>query len=108
MASTGFKRHRDRKIEMLCKKLNSGVIVYCLVAAAMPALAANESEGGDLRSAVQNPISSLISVPLKFTFDYGAENGEATILNINPVVPVTVLPVRVENGMVQVKDDRWD
>ncbi len=46
--------------------------------------------GGDLRSAVQNPISSLISVPLKFSFDYGADNGEATILNINPVIPVTV------------------
>lgn len=27
--------------------------------------------GGDLRSAVQNPISSLISLPFKFTFDYG-------------------------------------
>ena len=46
--------------------------------------------GGDLRSAVQNPISSLISLPFKLTFDYGADNGEATILNINPVVPVTV------------------
>jgi len=50
-----------------------------------------ESEGGsDLRSAVQNPISSLISLPFKFTFDYGADNGDATIMNVNPVVPVTV------------------
>ena len=46
--------------------------------------------GGDLRSAVQNPISSLISVPFKFTFDYGASNGEASFLNIQPVIPVTV------------------
>jgi len=75
---------------MLCKKLNAGIVVCCLVAAAMPALAAEKPEGGDLRSAVQNPISSLISVPLKLTIDFGAENGEATILNINPVVPVTV------------------
>ena len=45
--------------------------------------------GGDLRSAVQNPISSLISLPFKFTFDYGAPDGEASILNIQPVVPVT-------------------
>ena len=37
--------------------------------------------GGDLRSAVQNPISSLISLPFKFTFDYGAPNGEASFLN---------------------------
>lgn len=46
--------------------------------------------GGDLRSAVQNPISSLISLPFKLVFDFGAENGDGTILNINPVVPVTV------------------
>ena len=46
--------------------------------------------GGDLRSAVQNPISSLISLPFKFSFDDGAPNGDADILNIQPVVPVTV------------------
>ena len=49
-----------------------------------------EEKGGDLRSAVQNPISSLISLPFKFNFDYGAPNGEASFLNIQPVVPVTV------------------
>jgi hypothetical protein len=46
--------------------------------------------GGDLRSAVQNPISSLISLPFKLSVDTGAKNGDAQILNINPVVPVTV------------------
>jgi hypothetical protein len=54
------------------------------------AQAQDDKGGGDLRSAVQNPISSLISLPFKFTFDYGAENGEASFLNIQPVVPVTV------------------
>jgi hypothetical protein len=38
---------------------------------------------------VQNPISSLISLPFKFTFDYGAPDGEASFLNIQPVVPIT-------------------
>lgn len=52
--------------------------------------AEKSQEGGDLRSAVQNPISSLISVPFKFSFDYGAPNGEASFLNIQPVVPVNV------------------
>jgi hypothetical protein len=47
-------------------------------------------DGGDLRAAVQNPISSLISLPFKFTFDNGAENGDANFLNIQPVIPVTV------------------
>jgi hypothetical protein len=52
--------------------------------------ASAKTGGGDLRSAVQNPISSLISLPFKFTFDYGAPNGEASFLNIQPVVPITV------------------
>lgn len=54
------------------------------------AQAQDDKGGGDLRSAVQNPISSLISLPFKFTFDYGADNGEASFLNIQPVIPVTV------------------
>jgi len=52
--------------------------------------AEDDSSGGDLRAAVQNPISSLISLPFKFTVDTGADNGDAQILNIQPVVPVTV------------------
>jgi hypothetical protein len=46
--------------------------------------------GGDLRAAVQNPVGALISLPFKFTFDYGAPNGEASFLNIQPVIPFTV------------------
>ena len=44
----------------------------------------------DLRASVQNPISSMISLPFKLTVDTGAKNGDAQILNINPVLPVTV------------------
>lgn len=51
---------------------------------------AQEKGGDNLRAAVQNPISSLISLPFKFSFDYGAPNGEASFLNIQPVIPVTV------------------
>lgn len=90
MAGTGLKGYRDQKVEMFCKKLNAGIVVCCMFAAATSALAAEKSEGGDLRSAVQNPISSLISLPFKFSFDFGAPNGEASFLNIQPVVPVTV------------------
>lgn len=45
---------------------------------------------GDLAAKVQNPVSSLISLPFKFTADFGAPNGSAYFLNVNPVVPVTV------------------
>jgi len=63
------------------------------LAVAGNAVAADEAKpaaGGDLRAAVQNPISSLISLPFKFTFDNGADNGNASFLNVQPVIPVTV------------------
>ena len=74
------------------------MIVALIAASGALAIAQDEAKkpttqaqgGGDLRSAVQNPISSLISLPFKFTFDYGASNGEASFLNIRPVVPVTI------------------
>jgi hypothetical protein len=45
--------------------------------------------GGDLRAKVQNPVSAMYSLPFKFIFDYGAPNGEASFLNIQPVIPAT-------------------
>ena len=51
---------------------------------------AEAQSGGDLRAATQNPISSMYSLPFKFTFDNGADNGDANFLNIQPVLPATV------------------
>ena len=51
---------------------------------------ASAQGSGDLAAKVQNPVSSLISLPFKFTADFGAPNGSAYFLNVNPVVPVTV------------------
>ena len=45
-----------------------------LSAAVLSGAASAES---DLGAAVRNPISSLINVPLKFTLDNGAANGDA-------------------------------
>lgn len=69
------------------------LVVGALLTIASPLCFSAEDlkEGGDdIRSAVQNPISALVSLPFKFTFDYGATNGDATILNIQPVIPVKV------------------
>jgi len=63
------------------KKYLSLATVVCL--SALPIVA------NDLARAAQNPISSLISLPMQFTFDNGAENGEANILNVQPVYPIT-------------------
>lgn len=50
-----------------------------------------QAEGGDdLRSKAQNPVSSMYSLPLKFSADFNAPNGSAFIFNVNPVIPVTV------------------
>lgn len=44
----------------------------------------------DLRAKAQNPVASMISLPLRFTADFGAPNGSAYILNVNPVIPVSI------------------
>lgn len=76
----GLRMERDRV---------RAVIINCaLVLGATSAVA--EEGGGDLRAATQNPISSMISLPFKLTFDNGADNGKANMLNVQPVIPVTV------------------
>ncbi|NNK13797.1 MAG: neuromedin U [Desulfofustis sp.] len=66
----------------------------------LPTNLSAEDKGADLRSAVQNPISSLISVPFKFTFDFGADNGDAQYLNIQPVVPVSIGDWNIVNRVI--------
>ena len=44
----------------------------------------------DLAAAAQNPIASMISLPIDTSFDFGADNGSAIISNIQPVIPVTI------------------
>jgi hypothetical protein len=53
-------------------------------------LQAQEKGGEDLAAKTQNPVGAMYSLPFKFSFDYGAENGEASFLNIQPVIPVTI------------------
>jgi hypothetical protein len=75
----------------MSKKLAILILVLLLVLASpFHCIAQEEKDGDNLRAAVQNPISSLISLPFKFTFDYGAPNGEASFLSIQPVFPVSV------------------
>jgi hypothetical protein len=49
----------------------------------------------ELAKKLQNPISSLISVPLQSNFDFGggsAGHGSQYLLNIQPVIPFKVTP----------------
>ena len=57
-------------------------------------------EDKDLRAKTQNPVGSLYSVPLENNFDFGAPNGGAYILNIQPVIPITVGGVNLINRVI--------
>jgi hypothetical protein len=81
---------------MRCKILLSLFFVVLLLAAVAlgqetEKASSDQAQGGeDLAAKTQNPVGAMYSLPFKFTFDYGAANGEATFLNIQPVIPVTV------------------
>ncbi len=57
-----------------------------------PTVAPAEGDGEALRKASQNPIASLISVPLQNNTNFGIQPGSRTqdVLNIQPVIPVGV------------------
>jgi hypothetical protein len=59
-----------------------------------PAGAESESQTADesLQKAVQNPVASLISVPLQnnTNFGYGPFNRTQDVLNIQPVIPINI------------------
>jgi hypothetical protein len=52
----------------------------------------SEDQTKDLTKAVQNPVASLISVPLQnnTNFDIGPNNRTQDVLNIQPVIPIRV------------------
>ena len=66
---------------------------------------------GNLSDAAQNPIGAMYSLPIKFSADFGAPNGSAQFLNIQPVIPVTIgdwnfinriiLPLINTNGQIE-------
>ena len=64
------------------------MLVPCKAAESAPA-ASEASADEALAAAAQNPVASMYSLQFEFTFDYGADNGEGTILSIQPVIPIT-------------------
>jgi hypothetical protein len=78
-----------------CKTLILYIVLWVFISAgfvqAAEKAAPKKAQGGeDLAAKTQNPVGAMYSLPFKFTFDYGADNGEATFLNVQPVIPVTV------------------
>jgi len=70
-----------------------GRTLFSLAAAALllacPAPASAQEDANELAKQTQNPVSSLISVPLQGNWDFGLGDRDATgtLLNIQPVMP---------------------
>ena len=74
---------------------NSRRVLVCAVALlfALPAGAAAQ-DASELARQTQNPVASLISVPLQGNWDFGLgdRDATATLLNIQPVMPFGISP----------------
>ena len=86
---------------ILCKsvRLSAAPLLVRLLAAAIvvgqqqvtqAAEGAAESDADAMARKLANPVGSVYSVPIETTFDYGAANGDATFINLQPVIPVTL------------------
>jgi hypothetical protein len=56
----------------------------------IPETAETAAPKQDLGSAMQNPIGAIYSVPIEVNTDFGAENGDATFIQFQPVYPFSL------------------
>ena len=72
------------------KRTFAFLIAVAVVAFNTPARA----QDADIAKQLSNPLASLISVPFQLNRDtgFGTPDGERTILNIQPVVPISLTP----------------
>jgi hypothetical protein len=89
------------------------VLSVLATTAVLAASARAEMTAEELAKAVQNPVANLISVPFQnnTNFNYGPRDGTQNILNIQPVIPIsvnsewnvitrTILPIVTQPGFV--------
>jgi len=89
-----------RRLPRGARHVALGLIATIVLSGQAWAGAGPSEDGDDLRSKTQNPVGNLISVPFENNFDFGAKNGEAYILNIQPVIPFRVGSVNFINRII--------
>jgi hypothetical protein len=75
----------------MTSRMIAGSVLFALLAsAAMPVCAEMSAE--ELAKLAQNPVGNLISVPFQnnTNLNYGPEKGTQNILNIQPVIPISI------------------
>jgi hypothetical protein len=78
---------------MRCAKPGvAALLLASCFAAGVPAHAQPKLSAEELARLAQNPIANLVSVPFQnnTNFNYGPRDGTQNILNIQPVIPVTI------------------
>ncbi|HSB12885.1 MAG TPA: hypothetical protein VLE22_00415 [Bryobacteraceae bacterium] len=72
----------------------AGLIALCALSFARGLPARAEHSNEELAKAAQNPVANLISVPFQdnINFNYGPEEKTQNVLNIQPVLPVSLGP----------------
>jgi hypothetical protein len=68
----------------------------------LPSLAFAQQDQADLAKASQNPVADLISLPFQNNtfFGIGPDDDVANVLNIQPVIPISLGPVNLINRTI--------
>lgn len=66
--------------------------IFFLLMLSLGGIVSAQTDADALAKQLQNPIANLISLPIQGNFDYGAgpADGRRMILNIQPVIPVSI------------------
>jgi len=95
------------------------LLTFCVLGATSHALAQDPS-ASELAKKAQNPIASMISLPIQsnINFDWGPEGKTFAVTNIQPVLPFklnddwnvvtrTILPIVSQPGLTPDMDRKW-
>ncbi|MGB5570437.1 MAG: hypothetical protein WBM81_14185 [Sedimenticolaceae bacterium] len=101
------------------KAIHGTLFTLCVLVATGLAVA-QEQSAGDLARKAQNPIASMISVPIQsnINYDWGPEGETFAVTNIQPVLPFklnddwnvvtrTILPIVSQPGLTPGQDRKW-